>query len=303
MAVAHAQDGGSRVDFGRATAFFSKHRSGRRLGMSVVALALFSAATVIRPAAAAIVEISDLYGTGAATQTSLVANGSTDPHYQVTVFQPDTSVSGTQNPYGVYPPADPSIFTGTPSAYSIDPFQALSPNVTSGSRVSQWITPPGSFTSTGTPFTPAGQNVIAPVGRYTFETTFTLPSSFAEITKIFISGSVAGDNVTPNVFLNGTPVPGFTGGGPFSYETTAPLSSLFVTGTNTLRFRLNNIFNTPEKSDFYNPAGLHVNITGAYYETSPTVIPEIDPASFSAVFSIVFGSLAVAERRMRRRRA
>lgn len=297
MAAAFATGGTKRVDSCRA----GRRRLGP-VGRFSTAITLVLVATAVRPAASAVVEIADLYGTGAATQSLLVANGATDPHYQVTVFQSDTTASGTQAPYGAYPPPDPSIFTGTPSAYSIDPFQALSPNVTSGTRVSQWITPPGSFTSTGTPFTPSGQNVIAPVGLYVYQTTFTLPASLTDITKIFISGSFAGDNLTPNALLNGSSIPGAAGGGPFSYETTTPLSSLFVAGTNTLQFRVRNVFDNPDKTDFFNPTGLHVNITGGYYETSPTVIPEIDPASFSSVFSMVLGSLAVAERRMRRRR-
>lgn len=290
---------------GRTGSDFQRAGIGRLgvVGRFSTGMALLFVAVAVRTAASAVVEISDLYGTGAATQSLLVANGATDPHYQVTVFQSDTTASGTQAPYGAYPPPDPSIFTGTPSAYSIDPFQALSPNVTSGSRVSQWITPPGSFTSTGTPFTPAGQNVIAPVGLYVYETTFTLPSSLTDLTRIFISGSFAGDNLTPNALLNGSPIPGAAGGGRFSYETTTPLSSLFIAGTNRLAFRVRNILVPESPNDFFNPTGLHVNITGGYYETSPTVIPEIDPASFSGVFSIVLGSLAVAERRMRRRRA
>ncbi|MFM7519810.1 MAG: hypothetical protein ACKO9B_04985, partial [Planctomycetota bacterium] len=101
-----------------------------------------------------------------------------------------------------------------------------------------------------------------------------------------------------NALLNGTAIPGAAGGGPFSYETTTPLSSLFTTGVNTLAFRVRNTFNTSDQ-DFFNPTGVHVAITGAYYETSPTVIPEIDPSSFSAVFSLVVGALAVCERRRR----
>jgi len=268
----------------------------QRLVSAAIGLAL--AAACVAPATAAVVEITDLFGTGAATQTSLVANGASDPHYQITAFTPDTTVSGSQAPYGNYPPADPSIFLGAPGAYKISAWD-YSPNITSGPRVSQWVTPPSSFTSTGTPFTPTDQNVIAPVGLYVYQTTFTLPSSFTDVLKIFISGSFAGDNVTPNAFLNGTAIPGAAGGGPFSYAPTTPLSSLFTTGVNTLTFRVRNLFDTAEKSDFFNPTGVHVAITGAYYETPSTVIPEIDPSSFSAVFSLVVGALAVCERRRR----
>jgi len=291
---------GSSVRRGTAPAL----GKGRFHGLVAAGIGLFFTVASLAPATAAVIEIADLYGTGAATQTSLVATGGADPHYQVTAYVPFPVTSGTEEPYGVFPPPDPSIFTGTPRAYNITAWTGPNPNVTSGSRVGQWIAPPNAFTSTDTPFSPAGQLVIAPVGRYTYETTFTLPSSLAGITRIFISGSYAGDNETPSIRLNPSGTNSnfitFSGAGAFSYETTDPLTSFFQPGTNRLLFRANNLQETP--TDFYNPTGIQVIITGAFYETDPTVIPEIDPAGLCTVFSLVFGSLAAAEGRLRRRR-
>jgi hypothetical protein len=271
------------------------------VGRFSTAIALLCVATAARPAAAVSVNIADLYGTGNATQTSLVANGAEDPHYRVTEYVQLPNISGTQAPYGAFPPLDPSIFTGTPRAYNIESWTSVHPNVASTSNgFSRWIAPPSAFTSTDTSFSPANQLVIAPVGHYTYETTFTLPSSLVGITRIFISGSYFGDNETPSIRLNpsGTNanlIETFSGAGPFSYETKDPLNSFFQSGTNRLLFKVINQQQSP--TDFYNPTGIQVIITGGFYE-----VPEIDPAGLCTVFSLVFGSLGAAEGRLRRRR-
>ncbi len=262
------------------------------LAAAVVMIGLLGAAP---RATAAVIEIGDLFGTGAATQTSLVANGATDPHYSVVAFMA-TTTTGTQPGYPPYPP-NASDFVGAAKAYRIDQW---TPNVTSGSRVSQWIAPPGSFTTAGTPFSPQDQFVIAPVGRYVYQTTFTLPASLTDLTRVAIAGTFMIDNLGLAVSLNGSDLDTtqFSGAN-FAYDTSTPLASLFVAGVNTLQFRGRNLFNTPEENDFYNPTGIQVTITSAFYE-SPTV-PEIDPAAWpTGLMAVVVGLALLEQRRMRR---
>ena len=262
------------------------------LAPALVVIGLLGAAP---HAAAAVVEIGDLFGTGAATQTSLVANGATDPHYSVVAFVSATN-TGTQAGFPPYPP-DASLVLGPAKAYRIDQW---TPNVTTGPRFSQWITPPGGFPTTDPPFNPQDQFVIAPEGRYVYQTTFTLPASLTDLTRVAIAGTFMVDNLGLAVSLNGTDLDAtqFSGEN-FVYDTSTPLASLFVAGVNTLQFRGRNLFNTPEENDFYNPTGMQVTITSAFY-ASPTV-PEIDPAAWpTGLIAVVVGLALLEQRRMRR---
>jgi len=273
----------------------SRLASGERRSVLAAVLVVIGGLGAAVHTDAAVVEIGDLFGTGAATQTSLVANGATDPHYSVVAFVSATN-TGTQPGFPPYPP-NASDFLGAAKAYHIDPW---TPNVTTGSRVSQWIAPPGSFTTAGTPFNPQDQFVIAPVGRYVYETTFTLPASLGDLTRVAIAGTFMIDNLGLAVSLNGADLDAtqFSGAN-FAYDTSTPLASLFVAGVNTLQFRGRNLFNTPEENDFYNPTGMQVTITSAFYE-SPAV-PEIDPTAWpTGLMAVVVGLALLEQRRMRR---
>lgn len=266
-------------------------RGGSAWFKSLLAVVALAALLVPLPAGAAVIPILDLYGTGAATQTSLVATGTTDPHYRVVAFVSATN-TGTQAGYPDYPPQSID-FLGAARAYRISDW---TPNVTSGDRWSQWVAPPGCFTTTGTPFSPDGQMVIGPVGRYVYETTFTLPAALTDLTRVAIAGTFAADNLGLAVSLNGNDFdPAQFGGTSFSYDSSTPLASYFVGGVNTLQFRARNLFNTPEENDFYNPTGIQVTITSAFYVT----VPEIDPSSWPAALALVVAALGWAEHRRR----
>ncbi len=263
---------------------------GIRVGFVLLALV---AMAVPHRAIAAVIPIVDLFGTGAATQTSLVINGATDPHYSVVAFVSATN-TGTQGGYPPFPPPS-ADFLGAAKAYRID---LWTPNVTTGDRVSQWIAPPGCFTTAGTPFQPQDQNVIGPVGRYVYQTTFTLPANLADLTRAAIGGTFAVDNLGLAVSLNGNDldITQFSGEN-FSYDSATPLASYFVGGANTLQFRARNLFDNQFELDFYNPTGIQVTITSAFYES--VIVPEIDPSAWPATLAVVLVVLGLVEHRRR----
>jgi len=254
---------------------------GRRMVSAVSGLVL--ALACVMPARAATVQITDLYGTGVDNAGALISQGSSDPHYSITSV---AFLTGTTGPG--YPPPSDSPWLGAPKAYRIDQWTA---NNTSAAKPSQWVAPNGSTEAPVPPFTPTGQYVVAPVARYyNYQTTFTLGAAdwiFAEI-----SGEWVADNIGTGIFLNGNPLTLGTGSA-FSYSSNNVAGTLFQVGTNTLDFRVRNVIENA--GDFFNPTGMQVTVTGAYYQTS--AVPELDPTSMAGGLSLLAVALALVERR------
>jgi len=224
-------------------------------------------------------QITDLYGTGVDNGGSLIAQGASDPHYNITQVAFLTGTSGPD-----YPPSSDAQWLGAPKAYRIDQWAA---NNTSAPRPSQWVAPNGSTEAPVPPFTPSGQMVEAPVARfYAYQTTFTIPR--ADWLTAEISGDWIADNIGKGIFINGNLIPSLPS---FSYSG-ANGSSFFTTGVNTLEFRVENLIENP--GDFFNPTGLQVTINGAFFTTA---VPEVDPSSATGVLAVVVGVLALVERR------
>ncbi|MEH1771171.1 MAG: hypothetical protein V7L27_03805 [Nostoc sp.] len=85
---------------------------------------------------------------------------------------------------------------------------------------------------------PNTSSANGPAGSYTYETTFTIPTSFSTAS---ITGQWATDNEGVNILLNGNPI-GITNNNQFSQLTSFAISnsSYFKVGTNTLDFVVNN---------------------------------------------------------------
>lgn len=255
---------------------------GRRLVSAVSGLVL--ALACVLPARAATVQITDLFGTGVDSSGNLIAQGASDPHYTVTAVAFLTGTSGTG-----YPPPSDSPWLGAPKAYRIDQW---TPNNSGAARPSQWVAPNGA-TEAQSPFTPSGQYVVGPVARYySYQTSFTIGDNawtFAEI-----SGDWVADNIGTGMFLNGNQLT-LGSGSSFTYSGSNVGGTFFTAGTNTLEFRVRNLIEND--GDFFNPTGMQLTVTGAYYLTSTNVVPELDPSAAAYGCALVVGVLALLERR------
>jgi len=169
--------------------------------------------------------IPGLYDTGVSSSNALLPDGTTDPHYTLTLssdpLHPGPAALVVNSSSG-----DP-IFTG--------PWLADGPN-------SKWIAPQANQSY------PTGGD---PGGPYTYETTFNL-TGLNPATAV-ITGEWTTDNEGVNILINGastgftTPFNAFTAFHPFT------ISSGFVSGINTLDFEVNNDGNA---------TGLRVELSG-----------------------------------------
>jgi RHS repeat-associated protein len=180
--------------------------------------------------------ITDLFDTGVDSSGNILGDDVADPHYTLTSF-----------PSGTVPPA-----VTVPAGY---PFGVWIANTTT----SKWIGP--NTTSAN-----------GPVGSYTYETTFTLPTSFSTAS---ITGEWATDDEGVNILLNGNSI-GITNNKLFQLTSfTISNSSDFKAGTNTLDFVVKNDGG---------PTGLEVdNLVGNYSPgiANPTPIAKSDSYSLS----------------------
>lgn len=181
----------------------------------------FGTATSDPPATVTIVQpIPGLFPTGVDEFGALLPDGETDPHYQIAVnAHEDSSDAVVQTTVG-FP-----IGTG--------PWLASGPN-------SKWIGP--TF------------DTNAAEGDYTFRTTIDLTG--LDPATAFVRGRWSTDNSGIDILVNGTPTGNTNGGfGGYSDFTLNPGS--FISGINTIDFRVNNL---PASN---NPVGFRVDeITG-----------------------------------------
>jgi hypothetical protein len=171
------------------------------------------------------------YGTGVATNGTLAAGGSVDPHYILTVS------------------ADPN-FPG-PNAMLLNDVWPVGTWIANGPS-SKWIAPQ---TDQSGVLNPDGTYSGNAEGDYTYQTSFTLAA--ADLNKIRIDGGWAVDNTGVDILVNGvskgiTNSAGFGSFTPFMITANNGL----VAGPNILDFVLNNAPVTP------NPTGLRVNLRG-----------------------------------------
>jgi hypothetical protein len=208
----------------------------RRFLFLPVGLALMLGAAQARGAT-----ITDLYGTGVDNSHAHLAIGAADTHYTITASADPAAPAGSA-PRVVNTSSLPYV-SNTPTA--------------------QWVAPV--------------PNAFEPNGTYDYRTSFTLTPG-ADLSSVLITGSLSSDDRVASVFLNGvalaitTPVEGYTQ--LHSFAINAALSPFFVSGTNTLTFRTENIFGAQ--------TGLIVDMSGTF-----NVVPE--PASMVLALSGIIG--------------
>jgi hypothetical protein len=171
-----------------------------------------------------------IYGTGQADDGSLLANGATDPHYQL------LSAPETVDANGPFV----TLENGFPfNGYWI----GNRPN-------SMWISPHANENDYSGGFTDAE-------GDYTYRTTFDL-TGYDPNTAV-LRGQLTGDNSLTDVLLNGQDT-GISDPNQTLFTTWHPftLSSGFQSGSNTLDFVIHNIAGTQ-----HNPTGFRVEFTSA----------------------------------------
>lgn len=185
--------------------------------------------------------IPGLFNTGVDNLGVLLANGTVDPHYTLTVSA-DPIDTG------------PSAFVVTPNGFPFPPWIAQGPN-------SKWIAPK------------TDQSVGNNFGSYVYRITFSL-AGFDPATAT-ISGQYSTDNNGIDVLINGmstgqtTPLTAYSAFFPLS------ITSGFVAGVNTIDFVL---FNDPGSPLGNNPTGLRVEISGTAAPL-PTPTPTATPIS------------------------
>ena len=189
--------------------------------------------------------IPGLFNTGVDNLGVLLADGTVDPHYTLTVSA-DPIDTG------------PSAFVVTPNGFPFPPWIAQGPN-------SKWIAPKTDQT--------VGDNF----GTYVYRITFSL-AGFDPATAT-ISGQYTTDNNGIDVLINGlstgqtTPLTAYSAFFPLS------ITSGFVAGVNTIDFVL---FNDPGSPPGNNPTGLRVEISGTAAPL-PTPTPTVTPTSTPTV--------------------
>ncbi len=162
------------------------------------------------------------YGTGVANDGTLLAAGSADPHYMLTVSPDPNAPAGTN-----------AIVVNFAWPIAAGVWVLNGPN-------SEWIAPS------------AAQGTGNAKGNYVYETTVNLTGQ--DLNQVQIVGSWAADNSGTNIKVNGASTgltcPSFTPLTPF----TLVKANGLVAGTNTLDFLVNNLPATP------NPTGLRVDL-------------------------------------------
>jgi hypothetical protein len=189
--------------------------------------AVSSGATVV----VAYLAVPSVYGTGVASDRTLLPGGSVDPHYILTVS------------------ADPN-FPG-PNAMLLNDVYPVGTWLVNGPK-SKWIAPQTDQSGTTYADLTYGGNAE---GDYTYQTSFTLAA--ADLNKVQIVGAWASDNSGLDILVNGVSkgianTNGFGSLAPFMLT----VNNGLVAGQNILDFVMHNDSATP------NPTGLRIDLRG-----------------------------------------
>lgn len=165
-----------------------------------------------------LVNIPGLYTTGENTTGLLLGLGSRDTHYVVTA-------NSTGN----------SGYNGSPFVSQTLPAGWV-PNTSSAS----WLVTRDPTDTLGNILGTSGGNATRPTGTYDFTLSFSLPAG-AQLSTVQITGTGAADDVA-QIFVNGVLVSGqqLSTYSSLSNFTLNASNAAFVSGTNTITFRVNN---------------------------------------------------------------
>lgn len=229
------------------------HRSSSR--MLLASIASLSVFTLGASAFGGGSPIPGLYNTGVNNNGTLVADGSADPHYTLTV-----NPQGGSGPY----------ITNQSS------WQFAGAWATDNAK-SKWISPQTTYIST------TSTTNADPGGTYTYQTTFDLPANLIPSTAT-ISGQYVVDNQVAQITLNGVSTNN-AGRVPGNANTlnvgNFTISSGFIAGVNTLDFIVDKVAGHGD-----DPSGIQIeNMVGT--ATDPSPVPE--PASLGLISLAVVG--------------
>lgn len=189
-----------------------------RLFLVVVVGAWLTAACSLH---AQTIAISGLYTTGVNNSGTLLGNNASDAHYVVSNV----------------PPSAPANNAGTSRTVATG---AMPNDWVPNTSTARWITTPGTSTTGGGTATTGGNDPNRVNGSFDYTLTFTMPAG-GILSSVNITGAGASDDST-QIFVNGILVVGQSTG---SYTSTGSFTlnssnAVFVSGTNTITFRVNN---------------------------------------------------------------
>ncbi len=227
---------------------------------SVLGALMFCAVSTV---SAQTIAIPGLYATGVGLSGNLLADNRVDPHYVVTAIPGSAPIDNFGNARTVSASAKPNDWV-------------------SNTSTARWITTPGTATEGGGA---GGNNTKRVTGEFDYTLTFTMPAGVMLSTATITGSGWADDSAT--IYLNGSLVSGQSTGsfygsaGSFTLNNT---NATFLSGTNTITFRVNNSGG--------GPTGLLIN------SLSGTVaVPEV------GTILPIFGALAIYGLVVARRRS
>ena len=170
------------------------------------------------------VPIAGLYATGVSNTNALLGNNASDSHYVVSNIPASA-------------PASNAGISRTVRETSANPLPA---GWIANTSTARWITTPGASTAGSGTNTSGGNNASRVNGTFDYTLTFDLPAG-GILSSVNISGAgAAGD--AAQIFVNGFLISGqatgtFSGASAFTLNSS---NASFVSGTNTITFRVNN---------------------------------------------------------------
>lgn len=195
----------------------------------LLSLGLTALAVLAAPARAQLTAITGLFTTGVDNSNALLGNNVADAHYVVTA-----------KPAGA--PADNlgssmTVTTPLPAGWAAN---------TSSAR---WVTTPGTAAKGAGS---GGANPQRVSGTFDYTLTFTMPAG-AQLATVSITGSGAADD-SATIYVNGVLVSGqsLSSAASSNSFTLDSSNAAFVSGSNTITFRVNNVTNKSDTGLFIN---------------------------------------------------
>jgi hypothetical protein len=222
-------------------------------------LALGALGGTAATARAQLTDIEGLYTTGVRDNGNLRGDDAADSHYVVTAIPGGAPANNLGNSRTV---------------------TTLDGGWTANTGTARWITTKGKASSgAGT----GGANVNRVAGDFDYTLTFDMPVG-AQLATVYISGTGAADN-SATIYVNGVLVAGqsITGAGSTNSFSLNASNASFVSGSNTITFRVNNTVN--------GPSGLFI---GSFSGT--VVVPEMGAFLPAAGALAVYGAVALRRR-------